>query len=308
MPLAICGEGVIRDFGSVRALDGLELRVPTGSVFGFLGPNGAGKTTTIHLLLGLLAPTEGRVEVLGLDPVAGGDQVRSRCGVLLADSGLYENLTVAENLEFHGRMFGMAPSLLQARAAELLSSRGLWDRRDDLVGTWSTGMRRRLGVVRALVAAPELLFLDEPTAGLDVLAAREVRADLSSTAARTGSTVFLTTHNMAEAEQLYDTVAVLQRGRVVAAGPPGRLMADAQQVVRISGDGFGPQLVDRLRDQPGIAVLEHSSRALSLQLDGERSPGSVVELLMAGGATVDEVVHDAMSLEEAFVELVRGER
>lgn len=308
MALAICAEGVVRDFGSVRALDGLGLRVPSGSVFGFLGPNGAGKTTTIHLLLGLLAPTAGRVEVVGLDPVADGDRVRARCGVLLADTGLYDNLTVAENLQFHGRMFGMGPGVLADRAAELLSSRGLWDRRDDLVGTWSTGMRRRLGIVRALLAAPELLFLDEPTAGLDVLAAREVRADLAATAASTGATVFLTTHNMAEAEQLCDAVAVLHHGRVVAEGPPDRLLTGPQQVVRISGDGFGPQLVDRLRDEQGVAVLEHGMRTLSLQLSGEQSAGRVVEVLVAAGATVDEVVHDGMRLEEAFVELVRGER
>jgi ABC-2 type transport system ATP-binding protein len=304
---AVRVEGVTRRFGALRALDGLTFRVPVGSVFGFLGPNGAGKSTTIALLLGLLAADEGRVEVLGMDPITSGDEVRRRCGVLLADVGLYNNLTVAENLEFHGRCFGLAADVRQSRAADLLSSRGLWERRDDVVGTWSTGMRRRLGVVRALLAEPELLFLDEPTAGLDVLAAREVRDDLAATAATTGATVFLTTHNMVEAEQLCDTVAVLQHGRVIAVGTPSELVAGPASVVRVRGAGFAGGLRGRLGAVDGVDVLEASDTALSVQLAPGMTAGGVVEMLVAGGATVDEVVHDSRSLEEAFVELLQRE-
>ncbi len=232
--------------------------------------------------------------------------MRERCGALLEDPGTYDNLTVAENLEFYGRLWRLPPHLLRTRAEELLAAMGLEERRDDVVATWSTGMRRRLGLARALLHEPLLLFLDEPTAGLDVLASREVRADLAATARRTGMTVFLTTHNMAEAEQLCDTVAVLQKGHVIAVGPPDRLTSCDHETVRIGGRRFTAEVIDRVTALPGVASVERIDGRLAVDLAGAEV-GDVVRLLVENGASVDEVVREQVSLEEAFVDLVRGE-
>jgi ABC-2 type transport system ATP-binding protein len=303
---AVCIDNLTRDFDRVRALDGLTLEVPEGCVFGFLGPNGAGKTTTINVLLGLLMPTAGRAEVLGFDTTSAGARVRERCGVLLEDPGSYNNLTAAENMEFYGRVWRLSPSERSERSKRLLSAMGLWDRRNDVVGTWSTGMRRRLGIARAVIHHPQLLFLDEPTAGLDVLAAREVRADLAAMAERSGMTIFLTTHNMTEAEQLCDMVSVIQRGRLVTMGPPDRLTSRDSEVIRIKGAGFGPGTIEGVAAMPGVAATEFVEGQLVVELDGAAT-GDVVRLLVESGVSVEGVVREQVSLEDAFVDIVEGE-
>ena len=228
---AIRMENLTRRFGAVRAVDDLSLEVPAGKVFGFLGPNGSGKTTTIHLLLGLLAPTAGRAEVLGLE-VRGrghGQAVRARTGALLEHSGLYEQLSAEDNLEFYGRVARLPAMERRHRIKEALDDMDLWDRRHERVKKWSRGMKQRLAVARAMLHRPLLLFLDEPTAGLDVLAAKALRDDLSAPVERHGLTVFLTTHNMPEAERLCSQVAVIRDGRLVDVGPPEELRAKAGQ-------------------------------------------------------------------------------
>ena len=223
--MAIRIENLTRDFGSVRAVDGLSLEVPSGIIFGFLGPNGSGKTTTINLLLGLLEPTNGQAEVLGFDTMNQADEIRTRVGALLEHPGLYEQMTAEDNLEFYARVWRMPAADRQARIKELLTGMGVWERRKDRVGTWSRGMKQRLALARALVHRPTLVFLDEPTAGLDVMAATEVRSGLAALAAREGVTVFLTTHNMAEAEKLCSLVAVIRQGKLLAVGHPDELRA-----------------------------------------------------------------------------------
>jgi len=164
---AIRAEKLTRVFGAVRALDGLDLEVPPGIVFGFLGPNGAGKTTTIRLLLGLLEPSGGRAAVLGLDTRSGADGIRDRSGALLEHHGLYERLSAEDNLAFYARAWRLSGDARRRRIRELLESLGLWERRAEPVGRWSRGMKQKLAVARALLHRPSLLFLDEPTAGLD---------------------------------------------------------------------------------------------------------------------------------------------
>ena len=178
---AIRVDALVRSFGVLRAVDELTLEVPTGIIFGFLGPNGAGKTTTINLLLGLLEPTSGRAEVLGFDPWTRGEEVRGRTGAVLEHTGVYEQLSAEENLEFYGRVWRIPTDARRARIHELLTAMDLWDRRREKAGTWSRGMQQRLALARALLHRPSLLFLDEPTAGLDVMAATSVRDDLAST-------------------------------------------------------------------------------------------------------------------------------
>ncbi len=197
--------------------------MPAGIVFGFLGPNGAGKTTTIHLLLGLLEPTTGQARVLGFDTRTQAEAIRARSGALLEFAGLYERMSAQDNLDFYGRIYQMPAPARRARIKELLTHLDLWDRRRDLVSTWSRGMKQKLAVARALFHHPPLVFLDEPTAGFDPLAAAALRDDLASLVAREGVTVFLNTHNLTEAEKLCAQVGVIRQGKLVTVGAPDEL-------------------------------------------------------------------------------------
>src|SRR3984885_2430596 len=190
--LAIRAQALTRNFSTVRALDDLTLEVPAGAVFGFLGPNGAGKTTTIRLLLGLIQPTSGSAEVLGFDTRTQGAEIRARTGALLEPSGLYERLSAEDNLRFYGRVAHMPKAQLDQRIQELLTHLGLWDRRREPVVKWSRGMKQKLAIARPLLHNPGLVFLDEPTAGLDPVAAANLRDDLAALASRQGATIFLT--------------------------------------------------------------------------------------------------------------------
>ncbi len=221
---AIRTTGLSKQFGTVRALDALTLEIPRGIIFGFLGPNGSGKTTTIRLLLGLVEPTSGGAEVLGYDIRTDAAAIRERTGALLEHCGLYERLSAEDNLDLYGRFWRLGPDVRRARINELLAHLDLWDRRRDIVAGWSRGMKQKLAIARALLHRPTLVFLDEPTAGLDPIAARALCDDLSRLATSEGVTVFLTTHNLAEAQRLCALVGVVQNGRLLAVGPPGELL------------------------------------------------------------------------------------
>ncbi|MDH4142727.1 MAG: ABC transporter ATP-binding protein [Chloroflexota bacterium] len=305
---AIQLDALTRSFGATRAVDGLSVDVPRGMIFGFLGPNGAGKTTTIHLLLGLLEPTSGQAEVLGFDPWRQGDEVRSRTGAVLEDTGIYEALTAEANLEFFARAWRMPSDQRRDRIRELLSGMGLWDRRREKAGTWSRGMQQRLALARALLHRPALLFLDEPTAGLDVMAATAVRDDLATLAGRDGATIFLTTHNMAEAERLCSVVAVIRAGRLVALGSPSELRArTGPPRLEIFGSGFDEQTIAVLRARPEVAGVQRVDGHLTLQLGDHAESGPLVSLLVRGGAQIDEVRRGQANLEEVFVTLMEEE-
>jgi len=227
--IAVRANGLTRQFSSVRALDDLTVEVPAGVVFGFLGPNGAGKTTTIRLLLNLIEPTSGSAEVLGFDTRTQGHEIRARCGALLEHSGLYERLNAEDNLRFYGRVARMTERDIEQRIEELLTQMGLWDRRKEAVVKWSRGMKQKLAIARAVFHRPGLVFLDEPTAGLDPVAANGLRKDLAALVSQQGATIFLTTHNMAEAEKLCNLVAVIRQGRLLAVGNPAELRTRSGQ-------------------------------------------------------------------------------
>ena len=302
---AIRLEQVTRDFGSVRALDGLSLEVPAGIVFGFLGPNGSGKTTTIRILLGLLAPTGGRAQVLGFDQATQSDQIRACSGALLEHSGLYPRLSAEDNLEYYARIWRLPPAERRARAQELLTHAGLWDRRRELVEGWSQGMRQKLAIARALLHRPTMVFLDEPTAGLDPVAAASLREDLAGLAAREGATVFLTTHNLHEAQQLCAQVAVIRQGKLVAAGTPDELCRNHQQAgLEVVGRGFTEALLAELRQRPEVASAELEEGVLYLALREEASAAPLVRAIVTSGAEVEEVRRVRATLEEAFLALM----
>lgn len=214
---AIAVVGLVRSFGETVAVRDLSLEVQAGEVFGLLGHNGAGKTTTIRLLTGVLRPDAGTMTVLGRSPIADGAAVRARSGVLAESPGFDERLTARENLAFFAELFGLPRSEVPRRIADVLEEFGLADQADERVSAFSKGMKQRLALARCLLHDPELLFLDEPTAGLDPVAAHEVH-ELIHKLSRRGRTVFLCTHNLAEAQRLCDRVAVLRRGQLVALG------------------------------------------------------------------------------------------
>lgn len=307
--IAIRTENLTRDFETVRAVDSLTIEVPAGIVFGFLGPNGAGKTTTIRLLLGLLEPTSGRAEVLGFDTRTQADEIRRRTGALLEHPGLYERLSAEDNLEFYGRIWHLPGGERQARIKELLTHLGLWKRRKETVGTWSRGMKQKLAVARALLHHPSLVFMDEPTAGLDPVAAAALREDLVALAAREGVTVFLTTHNLAEAEKLCGRVGVIREGKLVAVGHPDELRArSGAPQVEIVGRGFSEKVLGLLRAQPEVAVAELRNIRLCIDLRGDVDIAPLVTLIVRAGAEVEEVRKGRATLEEVYLTLMEEEK
>lgn len=306
-PIVIRTQALTRDFGPLRALDSLTLEVPRGIIFGFLGPNGSGKTTTIRLLLGLLEPTSGSAEVLGHDVASDATAVRERCGALLEHHGLYEKLSAEDNLDFYGRAWRMAGSVRRARVHELLSHLGLWERRRELVGQWSRGMKQKLAVGRALLHRPLLVFLDEPTAGLDPVASAALREDLARLVVAEGTTVFLTTHNLTEAERLCTQVAVIRQGRLLAVGHPDTLRGRSSARVEIFGRNLGERVASLLRARPGIRAVEAVNAHLQLELDGDVDLAPLVSLIVSSGGLVEEVRRDKASLEDAFLALMEEE-
>lgn len=288
----------------LRALDDFTLEVPPGIVFGFLGPNGAGKTTTIRLLLGLLEPSSGSAEVLGFDTRKESRQIREQSGALLEHSGLYERLSAYDNLDLYARIWHLPAAERKARVRELLERFGLWDRRDDSVGTWSRGMKQKLAVARAILHRPKLIFLDEPTAGLDPLAAASLRDDLAGLAAREGTSIFLTTHNLTEAERLCGMIGVVARGRLLAAGHPDQLRASVQSArVEIVGRNLDAARA-ALSGSAGVRETHMENGRLIVQMESGSSAAPVVTSLVQAGAEIEEVRKGAASLEEVFLSLV----
>ena len=221
-------ENLVKRFGELTAVDDVSFEVSRGEVFAFLGPNGAGKTTTIKMLTTLLRPTSGRVELDGLDPVAERDEVRKRFGVVFQDPSLDQELTAWENMEIHGVLYGVPRKVRRERAEELLKLFELWDRRDSLVKTFSGGMRRRLEIARGLLHTPKVLFLDEPTLGLDPQSRNQMWTHVKKLNESDRVTVFLTTHYMDEAERVADRISVIDHGRIVATGSPAELKERTQ--------------------------------------------------------------------------------
>jgi ABC-2 type transport system ATP-binding protein len=302
---AIHTNGLSRQFNTVRAVDGLTLDVARGTIFGFLGPNGAGKTTTIRLFLGLLEPSGGDAHVLGYDVRTEAAAIRTRSGALLEHGGLYERLSAQDNLEFFARIWRVPAGERQDRIRELLTHMQLWDRRKEPVGQWSRGMKQKLAVARTLLHRPELVFLDEPTAGLDPVAAAALRDDLESLAVQEGVTVFLTTHNLAEAERLCDQIGVIRKGQLVAVGAPQELRARTSAPrVEIAGSGFEAGVLSQLRGRPEVAGVHLRDGRLIIDLNRDVEVAPLVSMIVGAGGAVEEVQKETASLEEVFLTLV----
>ena len=214
---------VVKSFDKVTAVNDVSFDVRAGEIFAFLGPNGAGKTTTIKMLTTLLRPTSGTLELDGLDPTQHQTEVRRRFGVVFQDPSLDSELTAWENMDIHGVLYHVARPIRRERSEVLLRMFELWDRRDDLVKTFSGGMKRRLEIARGLLHTPKVLFLDEPTLGLDPQSRNQMWTLVGNLNKAEGVTVFLTTHYMDEADRVADRIAVIDHGRIVATGSSAEL-------------------------------------------------------------------------------------
>lgn len=291
--------------GVVRAVDNLTLDIPAGIVFGFLGPNGSGKTTTIRLLLGLLEPTQGKAEVFGFDTRTQSAAIREQTGALLEHSGLYERLSAEDNLNFYGRVARMDGKERQARIQELLTHMGLWERRRETVSTWSRGMKQKLAIARALMHRPRLIFLDEPTAGLDPVAAAALRDDLAQLAVGDQVTIFLTTHNLTDAEKLCEQVAVIRAGKLLAVGSPEALRArTGGMTAEIHGKNISPALVAQIKARPEVVDMRPEKDYFVVELRQGADLTPIVTQLVMGGAQIEEARKSKASLEEIFLDLV----
>ncbi|NUR57075.1 MAG: ABC transporter ATP-binding protein [Acidobacteria bacterium] len=241
MEFAVETRALARTFGSLRAVDGIDLQVPAGSLYGFLGPNGAGKSTTIKCLTGLLRPSGGEMRILGIDPLADPVAVKRRIGVVPEDLALFERLTAAEMLMFVGQVHGIEDETFKSRSADLLSLMDLNGAASTLVADFSHGMRKKLALAAALLPAPRLLFLDEPFEGIDAVASRQIKDLLHSFVAR-GGTIFLTSHILEIVERLSTHIGVIAQGRLVAQGPLSEVR---------SGAGVGKTLEELFIDLVG---------------------------------------------------------
>jgi ABC-2 type transport system ATP-binding protein len=223
-PVAISVRGLVKNYDEVQAVRGVEFEVATGEVFGFLGPNGAGKTTTISMLCTLVTPTAGSASVAGHDIVRERDDVRRNIGLVFQDPTLDGYLTAEQNLRLHAELYGVQSSLVKPRMQQVMTMVGLWDRKDSVVGTFSGGMRRRLEIARGLMHSPRVLFLDEPTIGLDPQTRRSIWKYIAELKEREEITIFMTTHYMDEAEWC-DRIAIMDHGEIVALDSPETLKA-----------------------------------------------------------------------------------
>lgn len=305
-PISIHTEELSRSFRALKAVDRLSLQVPAGSIFGFLGPNGSGKTTTIRLLLGLLAPTSGKARVLGYDIAKDVDAIRQGSGALLEHNGLYLRLSAENNLDFYGEVWRMPAAQRKERIRELLTHLELWDRRGEIVGRWSRGMQQKLAIARSLFHRPTLVFMDEPTAGLDPLAATALHNDLASLAKSEGVTIFMTTHNLAEAEKLCQQVAVIRKGRLLASGSVEDLRAQASSPrLEIQGGNYTAQALAALQTRPEVIDYILQDRRLVINLRQAAETSSLVGLLINNGVQVEEVSKGNANLEEVFITLMK---
>ncbi|MGH9808196.1 MAG: ABC transporter ATP-binding protein [Terriglobia bacterium] len=216
-------ENLVKTFGDLKAVDGVSFDVRAGEIFAFLGPNGAGKTTTIQMLTTLLRPTAGTITIDGLDPVTDPLEVRRRFGIVFQDPSLDDELTALENMDLHGALYGVPRGERMKRAQSLLELVGLWERRGDFVKQYSGGMKRRLEVARALLHRPRILFLDEPTIGLDPQTRNHIWGYIDTLSKEQNVTVFFTTHYMEEADRVAAECAVIDHGKIVAQDTPAAL-------------------------------------------------------------------------------------
>lgn len=289
----------------VTALQGLSLVIPQGEVHGLLGPNGAGKTTLCRVLSTSLLPTSGAASVLGHDVVTETNTVRPLIGIVYGgERGLYYRLTARQNLRYWSALYKLSDGAAIRRTQMLLDRVGLADKADIPVETFSRGMKQRLHLARGLVGDPSLVLLDEPTTGMDPVAARDVRALVEELRAE-GRTVLMTTHDMAEAEEVCDRVTLIDDGRVIATETPRGLARLATQALRVEADDVADDIVEQVRGIKGVVAVEVRDGVMSARVDGEETSAAVLDQLV--GAGVRSLRTLKPQLQDVYFQLV-GDR
>jgi ABC-2 type transport system ATP-binding protein len=304
-PLAIEATGLVKDFGTTRAVDGVDLAVRSGSVYGVLGPNGAGKTTTIKMLATLLPPDGGEARVLGHDIVTEGDAVRSAMSLTGQLASVDEDLTGRENLILLGRLLGLGRGHAKERAMELLEAFGLGDAAGRLVKHYSGGMRRRLDIAASIVVTPQVMFLDEPTTGLDPRSRNQVW-DIIRALAAEGTTILLCTQYLDEADQLAEGIAVIDHGKVIAEGTPTQLKASVGSGalhLRLLDPEQRPEAERLMSAQLGVAHQEADPAALSAPCADADRAAEVLAELARSGIRIGNFSLGQPSLDEVFLAL-----
>jgi ABC-2 type transport system ATP-binding protein len=302
-PLAIRVRGLTRRFGALVAVDNVDLDVPRQAVYGFLGPNGSGKSTTIRMLCGLLTPTAGQIDVLGLRIPEQAEQLRTRIGYMTQKFSLFEDLSVRENLEFLAAIYGLSRQAARARIDELVERYRFGDRQKQMAGTLSGGQRQRLALAGAVIHQPELLFLDEPTSAVDPESRRDFWEKLFELA-DAGTTLLVSTHYMDEAERCH-RIAILDRGALVADGTPAGL-ADALEGRALLVEAAAPRRAQQaLEGAPGIASVAQIGNQLRVLLGAAGSAASVDDALARAGVQAS-VAPVRANLEDVFVAATQG--
>jgi len=304
--VVILASDLTKFYGEILAVDHVNFEVKKGEIFGFLGPNGAGKTTTIRILTGLSRPSTGTARVLGLDINTEIAEAKKYIGVVPELSNLYDELSAIDNLLFVAQLYGIPRNQRRTRAEELLKTFGLYERKDSLFRTFSRGMKRALTIAAALIHEPKILFLDEPTVGLDVVAARSLRA-LIGNLREQGITVFLTTHYLEEADILCDRIAILVKGRIVAIDTPKMLKAEAEEepVIEFSIKGEVSKFVQGLSEKlPALKIMvaDHNRVRIYSGISAEIY-NAAFQLTKAKGTEIESVNSIKPSLEDAFVKI-----
>jgi ABC-2 type transport system ATP-binding protein len=303
-------KGLTRKFDNVTAVDSLDLTIRDGEVFGFIGPNGAGKTTTIRMLTCLISPTSGEALVNGLDVNRREDalQIRSKIGFLPEVPGLYETLSAYRNLDFFAALYDVPADQRERRIKELLETLGIWNRKDDIVGKFSKGMKQKIAIARALVHEPEFLFLDEPTSGLDPEAALTVRNFLLELK-KEGRTIFINTHNLDDAERLCDKIGVMKT-RLLAVGSPSdlsRMFWGRTTVVHLRS--VTPAMVASVREISGVTgVKEFENKLLIDVIDPVAVNPDIVKALLKNGGQIEFVNELKRGLEDVYLRLLGGKQ
>jgi ABC-2 type transport system ATP-binding protein len=308
MDHAICVENLTKYYGPLLAVDHISFEVRRGEIFGFLGPNGAGKTTTHRMLTTLLEPSEGRIVTNGHDLAREAYPVKQQMGLVPEESNVYTELTAWDNLMFTARLYRVAGTERAARIRELLEAFGLWEKRDVKAEDFSKGMRRRLSIAMAIIHRPSLLFLDEPTPGLDAQSARAIRELIRDMNAE-GTTIFLTTHQIEEANLLCDRVAIIHHGQIAAIDTPERLKAAFQQVqsVEVAVEPDGQAHGEALSALPGVNEAVKMGDKWRLYTD---DPGALVPLVVRyvgeHGLHIIGLSTFGPSLEDVFLRITGG--
>ena len=307
--IAVAAEGLQLDYKAVRAVDSLDLSVPKGEIYGFLGPNGAGKSTTLRMLTTLLVPTGGRATVAGMDVASRAQDVRLIIGAALQDAALDNRQTGRELLLLQGRLYGLTGREINQRMEELLSLTDIGDAMDRQIGTYSGGMKRRLDLAAALIHNPEVLFLDEPTTGLDPVSRARVWEEIRTINTRFEVTIFLTTQYLEEADELADRVGIIRQGKLVAEGTPAELKRTIGSdiiITKIEGDTQTAREAVRMIE--GVEEVDARGNELTISVkNGAELISNVAVALNQSGVNVREITLRTPTLDDVFLQ-VTGER